>query len=236
MAVSIENTRLIADKVKSAQLASIGQMASTIIHDIKNPMGSIRGFAELIALKTPENQKYSDIICDEIDRLVDMTKELLEFSKGKTSINIQSVNVEQYIKGVASFLERDFAKSNINLHINVDYQGNVDIAPDKMRRVIFNIANNARDAMKTGGDIYINLYKEADNFVIELKDNGPGIPEEIRDKLFEPFVTHGKSQGTGLGMAVTKQIVEAHKGSISFDSKHGKGTTFYIKIPISTNS
>jgi signal transduction histidine kinase len=103
---------------------------------------------------------------------------------------------------------------------------------DKLLRVLQNLVNNAVEALgRTGGHITIRGVAVEGGHDITVSDDGPGIPETIRERLFQPFVTHGKTNGTGLGMAITKSIVEAHKGRISFTTKSGVGTTFRIFLP-----
>jgi signal transduction histidine kinase len=101
----------------------------------------------------------------------------------------------------------------------------------KIRRALYNIASNARDAMEAGGELTITT-DTLDNMVeFRLSDTGPGIPQEIRDTLFEPFVTHGKPTGTGLGLAIAQKTVRDHGGTIAVESEPGQGATFIIRVP-----
>ena len=102
---------------------------------------------------------------------------------------------------------------------------------DKLIRVFLNIAKNAKEAMKNSGDFLFKISDEENFVLFEMTDNGPGIPEEIRDHLFDSFVTSGKENGTGLGLAIVRKIVDEHKGEISLNTIVGRGTTFYIKMP-----
>jgi signal transduction histidine kinase len=101
----------------------------------------------------------------------------------------------------------------------------------KMRRALYNIASNARDAMEDGGSLTITTHSMNNTVEFRLSDTGPGIPQEIRDTLFEPFVTHGKPTGTGLGLAIAKKTIEDHGGEICVESEPGKGATFIISVP-----
>jgi signal transduction histidine kinase len=122
---------------------------------------------------------------------------------------------------------------DIKLECNLAFDGPVLMDGDRFRRVIYNIAGNAADAMPAGGKLIIDVAQEPGRVVFTFVDNGPGIPDEIQETLFEPFVTHGKSHGTGLGMAIVKKIVEQHGGQITYDSKRGQGTKFVVKLPSS---
>ena len=238
-AYAVENHNLIEYKLKNERLANIGHMASTIIHDIKNPLTSVKGFASLLRdfdFPFKERGEYANMIIEEVDRLVGMTEELLEFSRGhKSKYNFKKVNIKEFINVVATFLKRDFEQHNITLHINLDYTNNVVMDSNKMKRVFFNLASNARDILAKGdkGDFWIYSHLKDDNMLeFQIKDNGSGMPEKVRRKVFEPFVTHGKKGGTGLGLAITKKIVEDHGGKINVKSELNKGTTFFIEIPI----
>ncbi len=147
-------------------------------------------------------------------------------------MNIQKVKFDEFLAGVLWFLQKDFEKRNIELHNENTFAGEVEIDMDKMTRVILNIAGNAADAMPNGGNFFVRSHSDDNTLMIELEDTGSGMPEEIRKKIFEPFVTYGKKHGTGLGMAIVKKIIDDHNGEIEIQSEIGKGTKMILKIPI----
>jgi signal transduction histidine kinase len=110
----------------------------------------------------------------------------------------------------------------------------IEADPGRLQRVLQNLVYNAADAMgEDGGRIDIDLERpDADSVQIHVRDTGPGIPDEIRDRLFEPFQTKGKAKGLGLGLAIARQFVESHGGELTFDSEKGKGTIFHIRLPL----
>jgi signal transduction histidine kinase len=112
---------------------------------------------------------------------------------------------------------------------DASFEFNLD--KERIWRVIMNLVNNAKEALPSGGKIEIELMVSADKAEFSIKDNGSGIPEEIRETLFEPFVTKGKTNGTGLGLTIAKRIIEAHHGEISFATQTGQGTTFFVTLP-----
>jgi signal transduction histidine kinase len=120
----------------------------------------------------------------------------------------------------------------ITFDVTVDLEGALLVDKDKFQRVVLNLAGNAREALAPGGVLRILVAREDKMAHITVKDNGPGIPEEIRTRLFEPFVTHGKKGGTGLGTAISKKIVEEMGGRIWFNTASGRGTTFHIQLPL----
>ena len=102
----------------------------------------------------------------------------------------------------------------------------------KVKRAIFNLARNAAEAMTNGGEFRVLIERDDSHVVFRISDTGPGVPEEIRESLFESFVTQGKKEGTGLGLAIVKKIVEDHRGTIDFETTTGAGTTFILKFPL----
>ena len=120
---------------------------------------------------------------------------------------------------------------NIQVAKDIRYEGNLNIDFPRFIRVLCNLIKNAREAMPTGGIITFGTDKIGNEVVIRISDTGTGIPADLLPKIFEPFVTHGKSNGTGLGMAIAKSVVDAHRGQISVSSVLGSGTSIAIKLP-----
>jgi two-component system sensor histidine kinase HydH len=222
------------------RMSAIGDMASRMVHDLRNPLTVVRGCAELIQYSSPEGsdgRKYSKIVVDEVDRLAGMAAEVMDFVKGKTTVLFQNHNFSEFMQAVSDFLERDFQPHNIKLIMESNYKGSVYMDKSKMQRTIFNISFNARDAMNGGGRFKIESNLVDNNLLeVKLSDTGPGIPPEIKDKLCQPFATFGKSHGTGLGLAIVKKTIETHKGTLTIESRPPKegefSTTFTIRIPI----
>ena len=171
------------------------------------------------------------IINQEADRMLAMTQDLLDFSQGSVYVQKQTVDQAAYLERVQTVLLPNFADKNIRFSISADGHGSIHIDPDKFLRVLVNIAGNAADVLASGGLFEISVSHPGHIVRFALRDNGPGIPADIRETLFQPFVTRGKSHGTGLGMAIAKSMVEAHGGTISFETQTGKGTTFIIEVP-----
>lgn len=234
-ALAIENSMLIRDRMRTERMSAIGNMAATIVHDIKNPMAKIKGFAEIMVepdTSQADREECAGIIVSEIDRFVAMTEELMEFSRGgETRLSLQPVQLKEFIQGILPFLRRDFADRNIELITSLDYNPSVQIDIQKFQRVVFNLTGNARDAMPEGGKITIRSWREGGLLVLSISDTGKGIPKEIQEKLFIPFVTHGKAKGTGLGLAIVKKIVEDHGGSVEARNEEGAGAEFIVRLP-----
>ncbi len=233
IARGIENYRLKEEKIKADRLSAIGNMMSTIVHDLRTPMNNIYGFVDLM-LEEDEREtreEYAEIINEQIKILTNMTTDVLDFAKGKTTILPVKHPVDKLVKNFAKFFEEDTKRKGYNFEWAVNTASNIYIDPEKINRVFMNIMKNALEAMKKGGTFSITADEHNGEILFCLKDTGMGIPEEIRDKLFDSFVTSGKKGGTGLGLAIVKKVIEEHKGKIEVESETGVGTTFKLYFP-----
>ncbi|MBM4161628.1 MAG: GAF domain-containing protein [Ignavibacteria bacterium] len=231
--IAIDNARMAQEMVANERLSAVGRMASTIIHDIKNPMGTLRVYAQVMKKKSgnEEAAKLADEMIRQVDRFVNMTQEILDFTRGVSSMNVQDLDFGEIMSGVLDFIEKDLTKNNVQLVRETQFKGMIKMDQDKMVRVFYNIASNARDAMPQGGSLTVSTSSSNGFVKIEFTDTGTGMPEEVKRKIFEPFMSYGKKHGTGLGMAIVKKVIDDHKGKIEIDSEMGKGTTIRILLP-----
>jgi signal transduction histidine kinase len=208
-------------------------MASTIIHDIKNPMGTLRMYAQVIKRKTGDTEAagLAEEIIRQIDRFVNMTQEILDFSRGVSELRLQEASYGELLGDALDFIEKDLSKKNVTIVRTLAYDGPATIDVDKVQRVFYNLAGNAGDAMPQGGTLTVSTALRDGFLVTEFADTGTGIPDEIRARVFEPFFTHGKKHGTGLGLAIVKKIMDDHGGRIEIESEVGKGTTIRLLLP-----
>ncbi|TFH01225.1 MAG: sensor histidine kinase, partial [Calditrichales bacterium] len=229
----IENYRLKEEKIKADRLSAIGNMMSTIVHDLRTPMNNIYGFVDLMLDEDDRDtrEEYAEIVNDQIKLLNNMTTDVLDFAKGKTTILPVKHPVDKLVKNFAKLFEEDIKRKGYKFEWSVDTASMIYIDPEKISRVFMNIMKNALEAMEKGGTFRLQAGEAADMIVFNLSDTGSGIPEEIRERLFDSFVTSGKEGGTGLGLAIVKKVIDDHKGQIEVESETGKGTTFKISIP-----
>lgn len=221
--------------IRAERLTLMGRMASSIVHDLKNPMTTIKGYAALLGKENlaPEmRQKFSDIITRSVDSFVEMTQEILDYARGGAPLQPAQVELGAFLHDLCDFVQPTFKEHELTLARDLNYSGPVTIDEAKMRRALYNIVSNAVDAMKPGGCLTVTTTCTDNGVELRVADTGPGIPEEIRDSLFEPFVTHGKARGTGLGLAIAQKTIRDHGGTIAVQSVAGQGATFIIQLPL----
>jgi signal transduction histidine kinase len=227
------NQHFIEEMMRNERLSLLGTTISSIVHDMNNPIGCILGACAAIQSTVQDEltHQMARIIRESVTRMETMTRELIDFSRGKTELHLQFVQVADLVEG----LQPDFAKCRPFIEVQTDvlYDGQLQVDRHRFLRVFSNLIRNAREAMKAqpGNQLRVSI-KQVDSIVrFEISDTGCGIPSELLPRIFEPFVTHGKTNGTGLGLAISKAVVEAHHGSIAVSSSE-KGTTFQIDLPL----
>lgn len=221
-------------QVNAERLAAIGRLTAGIVHDIKNPMAIIRSNAELIEHFAGTDNKLrsrSKQIQNQVDRMTDLTAELLEYSRGKTKLDLEAVPISEYLRSIVTSHHYPCQQVGVSIKARGDDECMVLIDAGRFRRVLDNLVNNAREVLRPGGVIAVSWCIRGQALEVSVSDTGPGIPEQIQETLFEPFVTMGKETGTGLGLAITRKIVEDHGGQISVHSKPELGATFRITLP-----
>lgn len=226
------NSHFITELMRSERLSVVGSMANSIIHDLNNPICVIQNCAELIDSKTtdPTISGLANMIRRASENMVDMTQELLDFARGKTSLKLERVHATAVLTELDGQITR-LMPANIVLLREVECGADVRVDVGRFARVLLNLVKNAIEAMPQGGMLWIKLREQQENVVFRVSDTGCGISPELQATIFEPFVTFGKSKGTGLGMAIVKSVVEAHGGTIQLSSTVGVGTSVDVVLP-----
>ena len=230
-AINAERRR--KEREQSERLTTIGRMLSGVIHDIRTPMGLISGYTEMMTdTEDPtQREQYAQLVNRQIDVLSAMTGDLLAFARGERNVLIRKVYLHKFMPEMEDHLGHEFEDSEVKFSVESTYRGVAYFDETKLRRVFHNIARNAREAMPSGGEFNVWVGQEDDDLVFHFDDTGAGVPKELADRLFEPFATSGKVGGTGLGLAMVKQIADEHQGTVSFESSRS-GTRFTFRIPI----
>ncbi len=219
----------------SDKLALIGQIAAGIAHEIGTPLNVISGNAEYIMMEMGEDNPYKEeleTIISQAERIANLIKQLLEFARPRKP-NYTKVDVNRELLHVVELLKHQFEKANIKLNLNLSENIPTIYADcSQIHQVFLNIIVNAIHAINENGLIEIETFSRDGYVNIKFKDNGIGILPEHLDRIFEPFFTTKEAgKGTGLGLAVSKRIVDEHNGKIEVESTPGVGTTFTIKFP-----
>ncbi len=230
-AIAAERRR--KEREQSERLTTIGRMLSGVIHDIRTPMGLIAGYTEMMT-ETGDHEvreRYAQQVNRQIDVISAMTGDLLAFARGERNVLIRKVYLHRFVAEMEDHLAHEFEDSKVELSVAADYNGVAYFDETKMRRVFHNIARNAREAMPDGGQFDVRVRQDGDDLTFEFDDTGGGVPDELADRLFEPFATSGKVGGTGLGLAMVKQIADEHHGEVSYETAK-TGTRFIFRLPL----
>jgi len=229
--------------LRAERLEAISELSASLAHEIRNPLASIRSAVEQLAMSAhadEDDKMLAQLIMRESDRLTRLLSEFLDFGRVRAT---RFVPVDLYgVANAAARLVREHPDCGPDVRITVHGGATLlDADEDLLHRIMVNLILNAVQAGKGAGDIRVTVGPARPGDLpagagidspvrLEVRDNGPGIPEELRERLFQPFVT-GRPGGTGLGLAIVQRAVEAHRGLVLVDSRPGKGTTFTIFFP-----
>lgn len=226
------NSHFITELMRTERLSTVGTMANSIIHDLKNPIHAIQTCVELITQdhNDPATRQLVDIMDKSIENMKDMVQELLDFARGQSSLHFQRRPPADVMQELDSQLAR-ILPQNVHLVRDCQFCDDVRVDAGRFLRVLLNLVKNSVEAMPKGGVLRIELLQVGNEAIFRVADTGSGIPADLIPRIFEPFVTQGKSKGTGLGLAIVKSVVDAHRGVIDLRSKVGVGTTVEISLP-----
>ena len=215
-------------------LATVGQISAEIMHEINNLLTVIHGYTQLLSQQiNPDNSSkgYVSTINEEIKRCKEIAKNILELSKNKQTV--EKVNINHLIRKIVDFLK--ISKIAKNIHFNLNPGEDIpliDANSNHIHQAILNILLNGIEAIgkNRSGIIEIKTEKDKNNIIIKIKDNGPGMPEEVVNKMLKPFYT-SKEKGTGLGLYITHKLVKKYNGEIKINTQKGEGTEFTLIFP-----
>ena len=241
VALSLGVALIVRDIAREKQIARLqSDFISNVTHELKTPLTSIYMFAESLLLKRVKKEtdkdEYLSIILKESERLKRMINNILEFSKmekGKPEYHFVSSNLASIINASIHQFDYWFEKENFEVLAEMDENIFAEVDPEKMKQAISNLLSNALKYSTITKKIFIRLFKTSNNIHIEVEDQGIGIPENQLSQIFEKFYRVDQKEnisGTGLGLTVVKEIIEAHKGKISVESKLGGGSKFSITL------
>ena len=241
---SIGAVLFIQDITKMRNIEKMGQeFVSNVSHELKTPLTSIRGFIETLKNGAVNDHdvayKFLDIIDIEAERLFFLLNDLLALSEIETmkqDVNISSILVEEIINDSINVLQGQAKKKNISISFDIQPDLKIKMSKHKLMQLVINLMDNSIKYSPDSSWIKIHAYKSEDSIVISFKDSGIGIPKEHHARIFERFYRVDKSRsrslgGTGLGLSIVKHIVDIYNGTITLNSKVGKGTEFIVTFP-----
>lgn len=217
--------------IRAEKMSIAGQLAAGIAHEIRNPLTALKGFLQLIQSGIENKEAYYEIMIDELTKIEKVTSELLFISKPMTNA-LETHSVRKMIVDVVRLFQPQAVKKGTQLEYHENRQLFVRCDETQIKQVLINLIKNAIEVMEEPGTITITTEEIDDVIQIDVIDEGPGIDENISDKLNEPFFTT-KQDGTGLGLVITKQIIDRHGGTLEILANQTVGSTFRVRLPIS---
>jgi signal transduction histidine kinase len=230
MAGSLEQAQ--RDLIRHERIATVGRLASSIVHDLRNPLAAIYSGAEMMMdseLPPAHNKRLAVNIYKASRRILEMLQELLDASKG-TKGEREACNILDLVQ--TAVLSQETATSHIQFAVEVPEELEATVERTRMERVFVNLIANAVEVMPNGGIVAIRGVRENGHMHITVADQGPGIAKEIQAELFQPFSSFGKRNGLGLGLALSKETVVDHGGEIWATQAAPKGAVFHVKLPV----
>jgi signal transduction histidine kinase len=231
MCASIRQAR--EDLIQHERIATIGRLSASIVHDLRNPLAAIYGGAEMLVdreLPSGHVKRLAANIYQASRRIQELLQELLDVSRLKSRAP-EMCRLRELASAACDALSSVAESQNVRLLVSIPPEIELSLDRSRMERAFLNLIGNALEAMPDGGEVRISAAQEEDWVRVEVADTGPGIAPEIRSKLFQPFVSAGKRNGLGLGLALSRQTVLDHGGDMWVESEFGTGARFCFRLP-----
>lgn len=220
---------------RKERLSTIGQLLSSVLHDLKTPMTIISGYVQLLVDEEDPDvrRRFADSTLRQVELINAMTRETIAFARGDRSLWVRKVYLKSFFEELTEQLRRELEGRPVRILLNLKDKGVARFDQHKVQRAVHNLARNAVEAIgDVGGtfEITVDRREGDDAVVLRFRDDGPGVPEAIKEDLFDSFTTHGKVGGTGLGLAIVRKVVDDHEGTIDVQSEPGC-TVFTVVLP-----
>lgn len=230
----IQQSFLNEEKLKSEKLSAFGSISKFLMNDIKSPILTIKHYSNLISrIDVPDQiKKVLTMLSMQANSVVDIMQSTFDFSENSSSLKLQKTQFNEMMEHILELLSEYTESRNVKLFKKFGTEAVVSIDPRRFYVVCFQIIKNACEAMPSGGRIFVNTSIIDNSMILNIRDEGTGINPDIGSDLFETFFTTGKENATGLGLSVSKFIIEKMNGSITYDSKPNEGSTFKVSLPV----
>jgi two-component system, NtrC family, sensor histidine kinase HydH len=231
-----ETRRLEREILRNEKLTAMGELASGVAHEIRNPLNAITMIAQRYDREfvpqedVEEYRSLTQVLKKESERLNGIVQQFLQFAR-PPKIKISEMRIDQFVSHVSTLFEGQAKQAGIQFLITCRYAEPIQIDPELMTQALLNILQNALHATQVGGIISLQIDKKENDLIVQVSDTGCGIPPDEIEKIFDLYFTT-RSEGTGVGLAITQQIISQHRGSLHVESEVGKGTTVLIKLPL----
>lgn len=232
MCASIQSAR--RELIRQERISTIGRLSSSIVHDLRNPLAAIYGGAEIMVdseLAPPQLKRLAGNIYRASRRIQELLQDLVNVGRGKSE-GAEVCRLSEVVAAACDSLAGPADAQGVDVRLEIPDSIELPLERARLERVFVNLIGNALEAMPAGGEITISATLETDNVTILVADNGPGISLDIRDHLFQPFVSSGKKNGLGLGLALSRQTVLDHGGDMWVKSEPDRGARFFMRLPL----
>jgi signal transduction histidine kinase len=232
MCASIRSAR--QELIRRERIATIARLSTSIVHDLRNPLASIYGGAEMLVdddLSPVQVKRLAANIYRASRRVQELLQELSDLRRGQSHVR-EMCRLGEIVIAALDAVESEVVRHNVDVRINVADDLELPLDRSPMERVFQNLLGNAIEAMPSGGQVKITANPNGKDVLVAVEDTGPGIPRSIADQLFQPFVTAGKKNGIGLGLALSRETVLDHGGDLWVDLKVEHGARFLVRLPL----
>jgi signal transduction histidine kinase len=232
---ALQNAQMVDNLLQREKFMSLSNITHFIINDINNPVKNIKHYTGFLRKKnlSAEVKQILDLITEQANSVLDFGSAVKDFASNQSSVMPEPLNIEAVMDDILALLAEYVEGRSVKLFKRYDTSANVLVDKKGFYQACFQITKNACDSMSGGGNFFVTVSKADEKSVnIEFKDTGIGIPDSLKDQVFEPFFSHGKPNNIGLGLPLAKKIIENHKGKIQLFSTLGDGTTIVVSLPI----
>jgi signal transduction histidine kinase len=232
MCASIQSAR--QELIRHERISTIGRLSSSIVHDLRNPLAAIYGGSEIMMdseLAPPQLKRLAGNIYRSSRRIQELLQDLVNVGRGKTE-GAEVCRLRELAAAASESLATVAESQRVQIRLEIPDSIELPLERARVERVFVNLISNALEVMPEGGEISISASAAEDTVIIEVRDTGPGVSPEIREHLFQPFVSSGKKNGLGLGLALSRQTILDHGGDMWVESEPGSGARFLFRLPV----